>query len=120
MSKIQTNQKVEVNGNVGRVAEIHGGKLEGMAEVTLERGAVCVPIKEIKPLFEQGQKYFGRFICNADCTVTIQIKKRTAKMVTYTLTHTGEVMRRKIKDSGYYEYIVEGPGLVIGADKIKV
>jgi len=119
MSKIQTNQKVEVNGHPGRVFQIHVGKLEGMAEVTLERGAVCVPMKEIKFLFEQSKEYFGRYICNADCTVTIRIEKRTPKMVTYTRTHTGEVERRKIKDFGKCEYIDEGPGLKIEASEIK-
>ncbi len=40
-------QKVICHGYDGTVTEIHGGKLAGMVDVRLDRGAVCVPASEL-------------------------------------------------------------------------
>lgn len=48
MDSIQVSQHVVCNGYRGVVRVVCSGQLEGMAEVALERGSVCVGISELR------------------------------------------------------------------------
>jgi hypothetical protein len=47
LGRIEVGQKLICNGYPGVVTEIHTGQLEGMATVRLERGSVCVDLREL-------------------------------------------------------------------------
>jgi len=65
--------------------------------------------------FEAGKVYMGRYVCNADMSVRIHVKKRTPKTIVYVHGITGETKRRKIKEGRDTEVIQEGPGISIRA-----
>lgn len=70
--------------------------------------------------FTEGNCYYGRFICNADHIVCVEIVKRTAKTVLVgeiDRPHETTPKRRRIKEGRDSELITLGPGISIFADK---
>ncbi len=72
--------------------------------------------------FIEGKHYMGRFVCNADHIVTVEVEKRTDKTVLVRETGRAGVReekgkRRKIKEGRDSELITLGPGISIFADK---
>lgn len=46
-NKFKEGQKVICNGHEGVIRTMHVGQLEGMADVRLDRGVVCVSIDDL-------------------------------------------------------------------------
>jgi hypothetical protein len=76
-------QKVSTSGFLGTVVRMYS---EGMVEVRLESGLVCVPVGDVVSAqrFEVGQTYSTRSIGDHNCIIRVTIARRTAKTVTTT------------------------------------
>lgn len=64
-------------------------------------------------MFEQGKKYFGRFVSNYDHIVIVEITKRTPRTVVCHEKATGETYRRKVNARNGYETIQACSGVTI-------
>jgi hypothetical protein len=79
----KAGQKVTTSGFPGIVVRMYS---EGMVEVRLGSGLVCVPVGDVVSAlrFEVGKTYSTRSIGDHNCIIRVTIAKRTAKTVTTT------------------------------------
>lgn len=46
-NEVKIGQRVLCNGYPGTISKVHGGQLEGMVDVRMSRGSICIDINDL-------------------------------------------------------------------------